>query len=137
MLPRISYFCAFGTQHTRTHQPSGVPLSLKPHNVSVRTQVGKGEEGGNSVPLTGLPQIQGGRLRRALRRSPAGAPQQPPQQQRRQQQLQDAPAPARSAPIPGRRQPHAAGSRSRVQGRDSEVGGPGVLSLPWEGLPEE
>lgn len=80
---------------------------------------GKMGSRGNSVPLTGLPQIEGGCLRRARRRSPTGAQA----QQQRQQQRQDGRARARSVGAPGRRaprlQPHAARSRSRVQVRDA------------------
>lgn len=76
----------------------------------------------NSVPLTRLPQIQGGCLRLALSRSPAGSRAQQQQQEQRQQ-LQDPPARARSARAPGRRaprwQPHAARSRSRVRIRNA------------------
>lgn len=80
---------------------------------------------GNSVPLTSLPQIEGGHLRLALCRSPAGGTREQQQQreQQQRQQLQDAPARPRSAPAPGRPapglQPHAARSHSRVQSRSA------------------
>lgn len=75
---------------------------------------------GNFVPLTSLPEIQGGRVRLALRRSPAGARvQQQQEEERWQRQLQDAPSQPHSALAPGHRasssQPHAVLGRSRVQ----------------------
>lgn len=75
----------------------------------------------NSVPLTSLPQIQGGCLSLALSRSPAGSRAQ--QQQEQRQQLQDTPARAGSARAPGRRAPrwqlHAARCRSSVRIRNA------------------
>lgn len=75
---------------------------------------------GNSVPLTGLPQIEGGHLGVSLRSSPAGAGAQQEQQEHWQpQQLQDAPAPGRQAPGS---QPHAVCSRSSLRSRSTLAG---------------
>lgn len=118
-----SYFLPYNPSTIRPSRSTRVPSGAQQLRI-VDPDV-KMEGRDNSVPLTSLPQIEGGCLRFALRRSPAGARAQQEQEQWQRQQLQDAPAWPRSAPAPGHRaprlQPHAARSRSRVRIRSTLV----------------
>lgn len=95
-----------------------------------RPRFGDGEKG-NSVPLTGLPEIEGGHLGVSLRCSPAGAgAQQEQEEQWQPQQLQDAPARGRQAPDS---QPHAVRSRSSLRSRSTLAGDGPSFSTRREG----
>lgn len=112
-----SILFTLGTSLPGPPRSTGVPPEAQQfRNVDPDVKMGSR---GNSVPLTSLPQIEGGCLRLARRRSPVGARA----QQQQQQQRQDGRARARSARAPGRQaprsQPHAARSRSRVRIRDA------------------